>query len=362
MGVKKRIGIITWHNYPNVGSALQAYALHSYINKHNGDALIINYSAFGRPSLWWLRLLVSRFDRFIPKSISKKIHYRFLSFESKFFKETHLYTTIEQLVAQNGLFDTFVCGSDQIWAPNVFNDVYMLSFVDDEKKKVSYAASIGLPYIPNELIEKYRTLLGRFDYISVRERQGADLLNTLFGIKSSVVLDPTLLLTKEDWSLLGLTKKMCNNRYVLCYFLGEQEEHRKIVEDFAKKQGLKVVSIYRFSVDIRPGFITDTDVGPLEFINYIRNADFIFTDSFHGVCFSINLNRNFYVMKRFAENSPINQNSRIENILSLLELKDRLICSVPEDINMIDYKVVNKTLEKLRSESHQFLKQALDID
>ncbi len=72
MGVKKRIGIITWHNYPNVGSALQAYALHSYINKHNGDALIINYSAFGRPSLWWLRLLVSRFDRFIPKTISKK--------------------------------------------------------------------------------------------------------------------------------------------------------------------------------------------------------------------------------------------------------------------------------------------------
>ena len=74
--------------------------------------------------------------------------------------------------------------------------------------------------------------------------------------------------------------------------------------------------------------------------------NFIFTDSFHGVCFSINLNRNFYVMKRFAENSPINQNSRIENILSLLELKDRLICSVPEDINMIYYKVVNKTLEK----------------
>ena len=359
---RKRIGIITWHNYPNVGSALQAYALHSYINKHNGDALIINYSIFGKPSFWWLRLIISRFDRFVPKSIAKRLHYRFLSFESKFFKETKLYTTVEQLVEQNKRFDTFVCGSDQIWAPNVFNEVYMLSFVNDEKKKVSYAASIGLPYIPNELIEKYRTLLGRFDCISVREQQGADLLNALFGIECSVVLDPTLLLTKKDWSVMDRKKKICNHKYVLCYFLGEQEEHRKIVENFAKMQGLKIVCISRFGIDIRPEFITDTDVGPLEFINYVRNADFVFTDSFHGVCFSINLNRNFYVMKRFAENSPINQNSRIENILSLLELEDRLICSVPEDINMINYKVVNKVLETLRLKSHQFLKQSLDID
>lgn len=355
-----KIGIITWHNYPNVGSALQAYALHTFINRNGGDATIINYSPFGRPSLWLFRLIASFFDKLLPKKLSSKLHYRFISFEHKYFRETKLYKDNRDLKKNVEQFDIFVCGSDQIWAPNVFNDVYMLSFVPDNKIKVSYAASIGLPEIPEKLIPTYKALLNRFDNISVRERQGADLLYSSLGINSTVVLDPTLLLKKEDWLKIGNNKK---NRkpYVLCYFLGEQESHRKIVESFAKSKNYDVICISRYSIDIRINFITDTDVGPREFIDYVRFAEYVFTDSFHGLCFSVNFNKNFFVLKRFTEDSPINQNSRIENILSLLGLENQLISETPQSVENIDYNLVNKRLEKLRDNSHQYLREALHI-
>ena len=357
----KRIGIITWHNYPNVGSALQAYALHTYINGHGGNAKIINYSTFGHPSLWFLRLLLSKFDCFIPKKISEKLHYRFISFESKYLKETHLLTTVRQLEALNDVFDVFVCGSDQIWAPNVYNDVYLLSFVNERNKKVSYAASIGLPRFPDSLIESYKKWFSRFDYISVREQQGADLIKNSFNLDCSVVLDPTLLLTRQEWEIIERKNKH-PQRYVLCYLLGEQESHRKIVENFAVANNLGIICISRFGIDIRPKFMTNTDVGPREFIDYVHNADFVFTDSFHGVCFSVIFNKCFYVLRRFSNDDPINQNSRIENILSLLGLDSRLINEVPKTIEAIDYAPVNNRLQDLRENSHQFLKQAIEID
>lgn len=356
----RKIGIITWHNYPNVGSALQAYALHTFINNHNGNATIINYSPFGRPSLWYIRLIISKFDFILPRRISKYLHYRFIAFEKKYFKETKLIKSVIGLQKTNNYFDTFICGSDQIWAPNVFRDEYMLSFANDNKIKIAYAASIGLPSIPMELQNTYKKLLNRFQFISVREQQGAYLLKQLFGIDSTVVLDPTLLLTPKEYNKIATTT-IKPAKYILCYFLGENEGHRTIVTEFSKRINLPVISISRNKIDIRDNFITDTDTGPCEFLSYIRDAEFVFTDSFHGLCFSINFNINFYVTKRFSEDSPINQNSRIINILKNFNLEDRLITQVPSKIEYIDFSDVNKKLDLLRVKSHDFLKKSIEL-
>lgn len=356
----RRIGIITWHNYPNVGSALQAYALHTFINNHNGNATIINYSPFGRPSLWLIRLIISKFDFILPRRISKYFHYRFIAFEKKYFKETKLIKSVNGLRKTNNHFDTFICGSDQIWAPNVFHDEYMLSFVNDDKIKIAYAASIGLPSIPIELQDTYKKLLNKLQFISVREQQGANLLKQLFKIDSTVVLDPTLLLTPKDYDKIAATT-IKPTKYILCYFLGENEEHRIIVSEFSKKINLPIVSISRNKIDFRDNFITDIDTGPREFLSYVRDAEFVFTDSFHGLCFSINFNVNFYVTKRFSEDSPINQNSRIINILNIFNLEDRLITQVPSKIEYINFSNVNKNLELLRTKSHDFLKKSIEL-
>lgn len=349
-----KVGIITWHYYPNFGSALQAYALQKYINNNGGNATLINYVNGERAHLWRIRLLLSYIDKILPHFLTTKLHYKFLAFEATYFKESPQISTRKGIEKIANHFDTFICGSDQIWAPNVFNDIYFLSFVPQNKKRYSYAASIGLSQIPNNLKPTYRKLLSNFDKISVREEQGQDLLKSEFNMDAEVVLDPTLLLTSTEWIRLAKFPKN-REKYILCYFLGKNESHRKLVEELAQQTKLKIICLSRFSIDNRPTFTTDTDAGPQEFIGYINNAEYIVTDSFHGVCFSINLKKNFYVVKRFTEKDPINQNSRIINILNITNLKDRLIDHLPKTLESIDYDVCERALNKQRKRSHEFL-------
>lgn len=356
---KGNIGVITWHNYPNFGSALQAYALHTYINNLGKNAILINYVPNSLPKYWKLRLFLSFFDFIIPKSLSRKLHYRFLAFEHKYFKETSLITSKPGLKDVVNKFDTFICGSDQIWAPNVFDETYMLSFVPDGKKKYSYAASIGLSVIPKSLREKYKFLLSRFDGIAVREQQGADLLKQIFDIKAKVVLDPTFLIDANSWCSIS-KKPNIKEKYILCYFLGKTEKHRKIVEIISNQTGYKVICLSRFPIDFRPTFTTETDAGPREFLGLVANASLVVTDSFHGLCFSINLNRDFYIVNRFTNNDPINQNSRIQNILGKMDLQDRLINEAPSKITSIDYIPVNERLQKERDYSVEYLRSIIE--
>ena len=356
---KVPVGIITWHYYPNFGSSLQAYALHSFINRHGGDASLINYVEGNRPEFWRLRLLLGRIDAVVPRFMASKLHYRFLLFEKQYFRETKIIRTRDGLEEQNCRFSKFICGSDQIWAPNVFNDVYFLSFVKDNAKKYSYAASIGLPRIPDGLINKYKVLLDDFNMISVREYQAQSYLKDTFGIDSELVLDPTLLITSRQWREIAISPKTSD--YLLCYFLGQNEGHRKIASEIAKSLGLKIICLSRFDVDKKQkDFVVESDAGPREFVGYVNNADIVITDSFHGLCFSINLSKQFYVFPRFPEDDPINQNSRITNLLSIFGLEDRLISSVPGKILNINFGLVNDMLEIMRKKSASYLKAVIN--
>ena len=355
-----RTGIITWHNYPNFGSALQTYALQHFINLKGGDATVINYVPFFKPKLGELRYLLSKADPFIPHKISVKLNYRFIEFEKDFIPETESIVSSKGLKDLNNRFDNFVCGSDQIWAPNCFNENYFLSFVDDKKNKVSYAASIGLPYIPDYLKNQYRFLLSRFNHISLREQQGLTLIEELFGINGNLVLDPTLLIKKDDWLSIEKQYKGVDGKYILCYFLGVNEEHRQYAIKVSKKYNYKIICLSKHQNDYREEFNTISDAGPMEFINLINNAEVVLTDSFHGVCFSINLEKPFHCFERFKFDDKVNQNSRIYNILTLLDLNDRLKRDFQEieEIMLYDINKVNLKLSHLRTVSEEFLKKS----
>ncbi|GAF70280.1 unnamed protein product, partial [marine sediment metagenome] len=132
----------------------------------------------------------------------------------------HLYESIRDLKAANTIYDAFICGSDQIWAPNLFHEWSYLSFVDGKHRKIAYAPSIGLPTIPDTLKPRMASLIKEIRYLSVREKQGAEIINELTGIQVPIVLDPTLLINRNKWIRM-LTETKLQEPYVLCYLLGE---------------------------------------------------------------------------------------------------------------------------------------------
>jgi hypothetical protein len=266
----------------------------------------------------------------------------------------------------NEEYDAFVCGSDQIWAPTFFNEKYFLSFVENPNKRIAYAPSIGLtkiddPYVKMRMAEH----LKGFVSLSVREEQGAEIIKRISGKKAQVVLDPTLLLTSEEWDKLaspslGMIDR--NKPYILCYFLGTDKSNRSHALEMSKKLGLPLKVIPVFQRDVRWGQKILTGIGPAEFLTLIKNAALVCTDSFHGTCFSILYQKPFLAYERFKSHDENNQNSRIHHILRLLGLDYRLV----EDTNApydnpfeCDYSDCNKRLEEKRTESVAFLSNAI---
>lgn len=360
----RKIAIITVYTNINYGSALQSYALQSIIKELGYQCENIKYIPKRKFSSRLISVIKdpSRIiGRLFPGGSIGRCK-RFRDFVNKHIdKSDHCYRSIDELKLTNELYDVFVCGSDQIWAPNLFNEVYYLSFVDNNYKKIAYAPSIGLPIIPNNLKSHMALLLRGIKYLSVREKQGADIIKELTGIDVPVVLDPTLLIRKNKWVSVASETKI-KGEYILCYFLGGNIKHRELVEKYKQKTGYKIVVLPFSACDYSWGDITLKDVGPLEFVGLVNNARIIFTDSFHGALFSINLNRPFNVFMRFTEDHILCQNSRIVNILDMLGLSHRLVrddaLEIKNDSN-IDYESVNKILETKRKHSADYLKTSL---
>ena len=237
-----------------------------------------------------------------------------------------------------------------------------MNFVAENKKKVAYAPSFGVTKIcQKRKKEKIRGYLSKFYALSVREQQGADIMKDLFPERERipVVLDPTLLLSKEDWCKLASSVK--KEKYLLCYFLRENVKYREAADRIAQGLDLKIKVISEWG-----GFEdceSYADVGPKEWVALVKDADFVLTDSFHCVLFSMMNHINFYAYKRFPDNSTESQNSRIESILHMTNLEDRLL-SVDETLNeitMIDkYDSVDLCIEAERKKSLDYLFNAVE--
>lgn len=350
------VGIITWHYYTNVGSNLQAYALCRAIEDIGYSCEFINYrhntSQSGLRKI--SKDITSTIDTFLPGILPSRIRVQSYYFQSHFIKQSPLLKK-DELVECNKWYKMLLCGSDQIWAPNVLDTAYLLDFANDSIPKCSYASSIGLPEIPVAMQQLYKDNLQRFYKITVREKQGAALIEDMIKKEIDWVLDPTFLLDQAAWRKIERFYQIPKSRYLFCYLLGDNPEHRVWIEKIAKNNGLKVLFFSDQHEDVRDGWTYINHVGPREFLGYIDKSDFVVTDSFHGMALSINMNKDFYVLERFKSDDIICQNSRIYNIIESFGLENRLMNKEKTTCEPVNWKTVNNILQIERTRSRALL-------
>lgn len=355
-----KIGILTFINTLNYGAVLQAYALQEKIKSFGYESEIIQYT---NETIQNKEKVNSLKAMFRPQTLLKKLVMgSALKRKEKAFKEyekKHIvsgYSFDESNTAEiNNHYDKFVTGSDQVWNMDItHNDWHFyLDFVTSSAKKLSYAPSFGNVEFPAECKTKAADLLSDFSRLSVREASGQKLIKELTGKEATVVVDPTLLLTKEEWeSKINFIPTM--EHYILVYF----PHNKKLVFDFVEKlkakTGLPVVYL-SISPRRQGGTHTIYDASPDEFLGWIKNADYVVTGSFHGTAFSLNLEKQFFY-------EPLSKNGvegRIDNIVRLTGTQDRCISNVDLD-STIDYNLVRKKLDKIRDDSAKWLQNSLN--
>lgn len=364
-----KVGIMTWFQYHNYGTSLQVTGTYKILKKYGYEPAVIDYKESGNPIFKHRKgVIKSSFD-IIKKRLQDHPYHRyeekgreerfddFLRENLKFTRSVQLMSELESL---NNEFDAFICGSDQIWAPSVFNTHYYLDFVFEDNKKIAYAPSVGLPQIDDEnvrhLIKKYAS---KFSSISTREEQGSRIISEIIGRDVETVIDPTLLLTSKEWNELASNNYENSAPYLLVYMLGKNEKYWKTIEKIAKQLKLEIKIIPVFFGDLdRSGCIKEP-VGPADFLSLIKNASYVCTDSFHGLAFSVNYGKKFCVFERFKNNDKLNQNSRIYNALNLFQLNSRLVNS---NLNTVIFDDINysRVYEILNSEREKSIKYLLD--
>jgi len=359
----KKIGILTWHHYSNVGSNLQAIAMQNIFSTPKIEAQFINY----RPHYfepWYrnlIRLVCGTISDSFPHALPEMLRFRAYSFQRKYMNQSELIIAPEKLTDVVKRYDAIICGSDQIWAPNVYKKEYLLSFVPDEIDKYAYGASIGLNSIPSDLIDNYRMYLKRFALIGVREAQGAKIIRGIIPECSDRiydVLEPTFLVPVSYWN--GIAKKtISDENYLLCYFLGDNEWQREYVSGWAKEHGLKLIVYSAYDSDIRIADLHIKYTGPCEFIGLVQHASHIMTDSFHGMVFSIIYNKQFNVFYRFNEDDPICQNSRVDNLIDKFGIQQVVVKEKEKNNHTVNYDKVNPRVEKEVSRSKEFVSRIL---
>jgi hypothetical protein len=365
-----KIGLLTWTRYNNYGSVLQAYALKTFILKNGYNPIFIDYTP-NRKKSSFISVLKNREDfkqKVINRLLMKNKKYikdesdkniKFDNFRKNNFQYTRIYD-YSNIHGANEEFNVFVCGSDQIWSPVVYDSNYFFKFVNEDKVKIAYAPSFGTRNINDEnIINEVKKLIPRYNYLSTREKTGVDIIKGVTGLDSNLVVDPTLLLDKKEWQYLSNDIIIDESNILLCYFLGDNKEYWNDVEFIAKELGLKV---YVISTSPKSHLYNKysllENIGIEDFLGYINAASFICTDSFHGTIFSLIYNKMFRVYKRFHDGSTKNQNSRILNIIDIVKGSSYLFDGTPNKSPVCNPLELDE-LNELIKESKEFLINAI---
>ena len=380
----KKVGLAVCYDTKNFGSQLQVLATIRKVEELGYESEIIRYKKKLTPT-FVLQTIPRLFNvsfikaKLHSKNKRKQIekhpdiarnvlirNERFNKFVEKYFTNlSKPYNGWENLVRESSKnYDAFLCGSDQLWLPNnLGSHFYTLEFAPDHKPKIAYATSFGVSRIPDGQKKATAKYLNRFQNLSTREIAGQKIIKELTGKTAQVVCDPTLLFDAKGWEQMLPKKKVVEEPYVFCYFLGTNEEHRAAANEFKKKTGLKIVTCPYLDnfveTDQNFGDIQLFNMDAADFVNLIRHAEYILTDSFHGSVFSILNHKKFMTFNRFNAGAN-SRNSRIDSLCTLLGLSERRyngdIMNVEKDI---DYRAVEEKLEKLRADSIKYLKTAL---
>lgn len=377
------IGICIKYFHANYGGMLQAFATTRLLEKNKIDYEIIRYKK-KKNLLFIIRSLPRIFnnvllnDKYeaIQKELSFKRHKEILdkantrneAFEKfkkqNFTKLSNEYFGYKNLKKGASNYSAIISGSDQLWSPaGLPTNFYNLMFVPDSIRKISFASSFGVKYIPWYQKNRTAKYLNRIEFISMRENSGKDIVKKLTGRDVPVVLDPVFMLSKEDWENYIPSKREYEENYIFAYFLGNNLSYRKIVLDFAKKNNLKIVTLRHLDqyveADEKCGDFAPYDVGPDRFLNILRGAKYICTDSFHGAVFSIIHKKEFVIFNRYEDSSKHSKNSRIDSLCENLQIKNCRYNGGEIFDKPVDYTKVDNNLEKMKRETEKYLQLAL---
>jgi len=375
-----KIGGLTWWRY-NYGSILQAYALQQELNNmDNVDYEIICQYGKKVASVSNLKEKLGRLGlrktlkRIIWKYGLRKLRQRnnnIQRFVDQYLKVSDKEYSEETIKEANNVYDAFFCGSDQIWNPELtlLDSMYWLGFADENKIKIAYAPSIGVNSLNAEQKEQINKNLESFKAVSCREESGTELLNTfLEKEKCQNVIDPTLLVNRSIWDNISSDKNNYGEKYVYVYMLRGTKKQRKIIEKFAKYKGLKIVTMPFLDnekinlYDFKFGDYKLWDASPSDFISVIRNAEFVFTDSFHCMLFSSIYHKEFFTFPKIGK-AQINRMVAFQKMINAEShmINDDISSEEIDKISEIDWDFADKAIENKRKESKAYLSSAFDI-
>ena len=266
-------------------------------------------------------------------------------------------------------YSAVLVGSDQLWLPaNIAADYYTLGFVPDSVNTIAYATSFGQETLPRGSERAAMRFLPHIRHISVRERSGQKLVAKFTGRRVPVVADPTLLFDGREWMDVQQSAPLLEGNYIFCYFLGDNPPHRQFASRLAEATGCRIAALPHVDEYVR----SDEDyadealwsVGPDGFLNLIRNAQWVLTDSYHCSAFSMQYEKKFFTFRRFNRRTTQSTNSRLDTLFEQCGLADRLLTgeeAISDCINLeIDYADVHRRIDRLRQYSWDYLIRALE--
>ena len=364
----KKLGICTmYYKNPNYGANLQAYALRKTVSEMGWKTDIISYYDFTK-----IHKILSCVKQSLKRKteLSRNVTIRKTAVEHFNHSIPHSKLYFSNTIKQaNKKYDVFITGSDQVWNPDWINPYLSLEFVEKSKRTIAYAASTGKIHLDKDEQEKLRQALGNTEYISIREKESIQSLIELTDKKIEYVLDPTMLLTRDEWNEI-CSERIIPEEYMFCYFLNGNENLRRIAIAYAKSRGLKIVTLpflnatYR-SVDDGFGHYALYDISPEKFLSLIRYATFVMTDSFHGAVFCHLYERHFIVSSERGNE----MGCRLKSLTELFETEERYVndhekvsLDTLKALDNIPMKLNRDRYKEMRYKSIAFLKEALGYE
>ena len=376
-----KVGILTILNVNNYGAELQCCALYRKLQQLGYDAEVINFLFGIHPEhvfdgekrtvpiplkqlikVKLLPVVQNMFCMFHQKN-KRLRNKRFDEFHAKYNHLTStVYPSVKSLYEAKFNYDVLCIGSDQVWnyMKGYSLEPFFACFDKNNTKKITYASSIGLSSLSVEAEQVFKKELASFAYISVREQQASEILEKLLNRKIDVVLDPTLILNKQEWIEVAKYDMCPKEKYLLVYIVTIKpcDYVLTLARHIAKQRNLKIVRICRDAYPEHSGSDVEEilTAGPSDFVGLFSKAEFVVTNSFHGTVFSINFSKPFYSVIK----SHHSTNSRLTSILKKLGLEDRIVpvgSQLPM-ISDIDFSDPSAKLEAERKLSIEYINKA----
>lgn len=361
--MKKKVAIITLMGN-NYGNRLQNYAVQKFLTNQGFETETLKNNYFTNKKVNSLKNKIKYIYSIIKHELllrdgSYRINNSLFTNErTKMFVEFNkniIFSKHNFNIKKRMNYDYYFVGSDQVWSPEMgLQDLGLLTFEEDNKKKISFSASIGVNSIPKAHQESMKKYISKFNKLSVREDKGKEIIEELTGRKDiEVLVDPTMLLNSKDWDLVSKKpKNLKEGKYILNYFLGELSNDKlEEIKRIANENDCFIVNLLDKNDPLY-------NSGPSEFLYLEKNAFLICTDSFHSSVFAIIYNRPFVVFEREQQGLG-NMNSRIETLLNKFNLNDRKYngLNITENNLKCNYEETYRILEIEKEKSRKFVEK-----